>query len=220
MNAKEIDGLLQRPKLYYNIDGVGELGMGVLCVGYVLLAWLQAREPVWREMWVFIIYWALMCAIIHHGSKAIKNRVTYRRTGFVDYPPRYRRWSSMAMAAGIAAVMGAGLVLASRRRWDLSTPVSLFGLFFAALYVRVARTVSWKWAAFCAIVAASLAIAALPADLLEAFANYTPMGSISARARGAYMLTFAVIGAVLMISGAISFVLYLRHTQPAAQEGS
>ncbi|MGE5647608.1 MAG: hypothetical protein ACM336_17665 [Acidobacteriota bacterium] len=220
MNTKEIDGLLQRPKLYYNIDGVGELGMGFLFLSYVLLAWLQARSPVWRETWVFIIYWGLMCATIHYGSKAIKNRITYRRTGFVDYRPSYKRWFPMAMSAGVAALMGAGLVLASRRHWDLSSPVSLFGLFFAAVYVRIARTARWKWLALFAIAAGSLTIAALPADLLEAFANYTRMGPVSARAIGAYMLTFAVIGAVLMISGAISFRLYLRHTQPPAEEGS
>jgi len=36
---------------------------------------------------------------------------------------------------------------------------------------------------------------------------------------GAYWLTFAVFGAVMMVSGGISFWLYLRHTQAPVQEG-
>ena len=60
----------------------------------------------------------------------------------------------------------------------------------------------------------------LPADLVETFANHTSLTSaIPAKVVGAYWLTFVVCGAVLMISGGISFWLYFHHTQAPAQEG-
>jgi hypothetical protein len=217
----QVEGYLQRPKLYYNIDGVGELGMGFMCLGYALLAWLQSHTPstsVWHH--AFLIYWAVMLAIIHYGSKAIKNRITYRRTGFVDYRPRDKYWVPMGLGAAVSALLGAGLFLAVRRHWEIPTAASLVGLLFAAAYVRIAMTVRWKWAIFLAMVAGTLVIAALPADLLEAFANHTSLTSaIPAKAVGAYRLMFAVYGALLMISGGISFWLYLRHTQAPSEQG-
>ena len=218
----QIQSLLERPKLYYNVDGVGELGMGFMCLGYALLAWLQLHAPqdsAWHKMYTFVISVAVMISIIHYGSKAIKTRITYRRTGFVDYRPRDKYWIPMAAGAGFSALLWVGLHLAVRRHWEMQTPAALVGLAFAAMYVRLARTVRWKWAALCVVVAGVVGIAALPADLVETFANHTSLTSaIPAKAVGAYWLTFVVGGTVMMISGGISFCLYLRHTQPPEQE--
>lgn len=69
------------------------------------------------------------------------------------------------------------------------------------------------------VVAAVVGIAALPAGLVETFANHSGLTSaIPAKALGAYWLTFVAGGTVLMISGGISFCLYLRRTQPPVQE--
>ena len=64
----QIESLLNRPKAYYNIDGVGELAGGFMCLGCGLLMWLQAHAPkdsVWHGMPAFIIYVGLMCLILH-----------------------------------------------------------------------------------------------------------------------------------------------------------
>jgi hypothetical protein len=69
-------------------------------------------------------------------------------------------------------------------------------------------------------VAGAVVIAALPAGIVAALANHTSLASaMPATALGAFWLTIVVYGAVLMISGSISFWLYLRHTQAPAQEG-
>ena len=218
----QIQSYLERPKLYYNIDGVGELGMGFMCLAYALFAWLQLHAPqhsAWNQTYTFVIYLAAMVSIIHYGSKAIKDRITYRRTGFVDYRPRDKYWIPMALGAGVSALLGAGLYLAVRRHWQISAPGSLFGLVLAAMYVRLAKSVRWKWAIFCVMVAGALVIAALPADLLETFANHTGLTSaVPAKVVGAYWLTFGVSGAVMLISGGISFWLYLHNTQAPGQE--
>ena len=211
---EQIESLLNRPKAYYNIDGVGELAMGFMCLGYGLLMWLQANAPkdsVWHGMPAFIIYFGLMCLILHYGPKAIKKHITYPRTGFVQYRARDTRWRPMILGAVVAAAMTAGLAVALRRHWNLTTPASLIGLLFAASYAyRIARTVRWKWAVVWVVALGSVAIAVLPADLVGALADHSW--------QGAFMLIMMLYGAVLLVSGGISFWLYLRHTEAPAPE--
>jgi hypothetical protein len=220
----QFGSLLERPKLYYNIDGVGELSIGFMCLAFALNDWLQAHAPrnsFWHSMYAFVIYMAVMIAIIHYGSKAIKNRITYPRTGFVDYRPRDKYWFPAVAGASVSALLGALIYVATRRHWEASSLVSLLvGLTLAASYIRIARSVRWKWAVFGVVVAGVLVINILPEDLIEAFVNHTSLTpSIPAKVLGAYWLTFVLYGAVSMVSGAISFWLYLRHTQAPAQEG-
>jgi hypothetical protein len=206
----QIESLLNRPKAYYNIDGVGELAGGFMCLGFGLLMWLQAHAPkdsVWHGMPAFIIYVGLMCLILHYGPQAIKKHITYPRTGFVQYRSRDSRWRPMILAAVVAAAVTVGLAIALRRHWNMTTPASLFGLLFAASYAHAfARTVRWKWAVVCVMALGSLAIAVLPADV------------VGHSWQGAFILIMMLYGAVLSISGGISFWLYLRHTEAPAQE--
>jgi len=214
----QVRDYLERPKLYYNIDGVGELGIGFMYLTYALFAWLEARAPensFLNRPYGFLVYMTAMVSIIHYGSKAIKERITYRRTGFVEYTARDKYWIPFALGAGISALLSVGIALAMRRHWQASTLVSLLvGLALTAGYIRIARTVRWKWAVFIVMLAGAFMIAALPADVTEAFANHTDLTrAIPARTLGACWLTFVVFGVVMMISGGISFWLYLRHTE-------
>lgn len=207
----QIDSLLKRPITYDNIDGVGELGMGFMCLGYTLIGLLQAHTPAgsfWHRMPTFLIYVAVMMSIVHYGSKAIKGHITYPRTGYVEYR-RDARWRIMALAFFCGALGSLGTYFVLRRHWHMTTPVALFGLLLAAGYAyNVARTVRWKWAVVCAMGLGSIAIAILPADLLGAVASPNWLG--------AYWLSFALYGALLSISGGISFWVYLRHQEVPA----
>ena len=65
---ENVEKLLTRPKAYYNIDGVGELGMGFMMLAYALLRWLQIHTPkeaVWHQVYMLFIYVGVMCSIIH-----------------------------------------------------------------------------------------------------------------------------------------------------------
>jgi hypothetical protein len=209
----QLESLLNRPKAYYNIDGVGELAIGFMCLAYSLLGWLQANAPkgsVWHGMPAFIIYVGLMCLILHYGPKAIKKRITYPRTGFVQYRSRDSRWRP-AIHGAVAGAVTVGLAIALRRHWNLTTPASLFGLLFAATYAyHFARNVRWKWAVAGVVALGSVAVAMLPPDLVGAPANHSW--------QGAFILTMMLYGAVLLISGGISFWLYLRRTEAPAPE--
>lgn len=216
----QIKTYLERPKVYYNIDGVGELGIGFMCLAYGLFAWLQLHAPrnsVWHQSYTWLIYMFGMVAVIHYGSQAIKNRITYPRTGFVDYSPRDKYWTPMALGASGSALLAAGLYLAARQHWQISL-APLIGLLFAASYIRIARTVRWKWTVFVIMVLGTLVIALLPPDVLEDLANHTsPAPGISARTAAAWWLTFVLYGSLLFVSGGVSFWLYVQHTQPPEQ---
>ena len=223
----KIESLLQRPKLYNNIDGVGELGMGFMLLGFALLQWLQANSPrnsMWHKVYVVLPLILLMAAIIDWGSKAIKGHITYPRTGFVEYKKRDNVWIA-AIAFVTSALVAAGLAFAARSHWSigshlgLTTPGALVGLAFAAAYAYgVARAVHWKWAVVGAISACSVVIAMLPADWAGAIVGSpSNAGPFSPGNVGAWLLSILTYGAILLFSGVISFVLYLRHTQPPGQ---
>jgi hypothetical protein len=224
---EQIESLLQRPKFYNNIDGVGELGMGFMMFGFALLSWLQAHSPagsLWHKVYVVLPLILLMVSIIDYGSKAIKRHITYPRTGFVEYKKRDSVWP-VAIAFVTSALVAAGLAFAARSHWGidshfgLTVPAALVGLVFAAAYAYgVARAVRWKWTVVCAIAICSVVIAMLPADWVGAMAGSTSSaGAFSAGVVGAWLLSILTYGTILLISGAISFVIYLRHTQPPAR---
>ncbi len=218
----QIGNLLDRPKAYYNIDGVGELGIGFLCLGYALLQWLQIHTPqhsFWNQMYTLVIYVALICTIIDRGSKAIKKHITYPRTGYVEYRKHDTVWLPLVIAIVFSAAASACLFLAVRWHWDLTTPAALIGLAFAAIYARSIARIRWKWAVAGAMALGALVIAFLPADVVGALASHSwVLRIVPAKLVGAVLLTMTLYGTLLLISGGISFWLYLRHTEAPAQD--
>jgi hypothetical protein len=209
-NMDQVEKMLDRPKTYYNIDGVGELGIGFMLLAFSLLGTMQLHAPEgsgWHSMYLFIIYVGLMFLIIKYGSQAIKKHITYPRTGFVEYRKRDATWRPMILGALLAPLTLGLIIVLVRLHWKPATPGPLFGLILAVGYgFRIGRTVRWKWLVSLAMAFASVLIAAFPQIWLD------PSW------RGAYWLTFMVYGALFLISGGISFWLYLRHTQVPAQE--
>lgn len=218
----QIESVLQRPLLYNNVDGVGEFGFGVFCLGCGLLDWLQASHPansIWHG-WVGMMWFWLLIAAIHYGSKAIKKNITYPRTGYVQYRARKSAWLYGLVLGCITALVAAYcLRWAARSHWDISgphwgltTPAALVGLIFAAVYAyKIAREIRWKWAVVSAIAISSIVISVIPKGMFGSSAvDRLPVNY------GAWTLSLVAYGAILLLSGAISFALYVRHTQPPA----
>jgi len=213
----DIGNLLNRPRLYYNIDGLVELGGSVMCLGFALFLWLRmhsSADSVWHRASVF--GFAGLIFLVPYGVKAVKTRITYPRTGFVEYR---KRWHTPAIGGVTGALVTAGVWIALRRRWDISMLGSLTGLAFAASYAyHFASAVRWKWVIVGAIAAASFVIAFLPADVLGALGSHLPVAHPD-KLGGAILLSLMVYGTMLLVSGGISLWLYLRNTQAPAQEG-
>jgi hypothetical protein len=220
----QIGSLLDRPKSYYNIDGVGELSIAFLCLSCALLEWQQVRSregSVWNQPYTLWIYFTLMASIIHYGSKAIKKHITYPRTGWVEYRTRDTIWKPMIISFAFSTIVSVVLFIRLKSHWDITTPLSLAGLVLAASYAHsFARTLRWKWVVAWAMAIVSIVIALLPADLIGAMANHSWITAyVPAKVVGALWLSMAAYGTMLLISGGISFWLYLQKTQaPAAEE--
>src|SRR5664279_4293016 len=138
-----------RPKFYNNIDGVGELGIGIMMLGFALMQWMQVhtpRESVWNRMYTLFIFGGVMGAIIHYGSKAIKAHITYPRTGFVEYRRRDTLWYPLLIGIVSSALLSIPFYFAIRHKLDLTSAVPLLGLVLAGSYgYGIARAVRWKW---------------------------------------------------------------------------
>jgi hypothetical protein len=213
----QVGNLLARPRLYYNIDGLCELGGGVLFLGIALLLSLPANS-VWHKVsWFLFLGLALA---IRYVIEAIKTHITYPRTGLVEYRRSDWRRTSI-ISAVVAALILVGLFVAVRRQWDITALASLAGLVFAGAYAyNIARAVRWKWIVACAIALGSVAISFVPADVLAAMANDSLVTHpVLAKLGGMMVVSFLTYGAMLLISGSISFWFYLRHTQAPPQEG-
>jgi hypothetical protein len=217
----QVERLMQRPILYDNIDGAGELALGFFLLGYTLLRWLPIHARWWHRYGVLLGF-LLLIAAIHYGVKAIKTHITYPRTGFVEYRKRGYVWKGAIVGVVVGLFIGLGIVLVAHSHWVagcshwvLRMPAALFGLIFAAGYAyKIASTVRWKSAVAAVMAICSVEIALLPQGAIRAMMG---RNSAFATAFGALRLTFAFYGAILLISGGISFVLYLRNTHPAAE---
>ena len=199
-----------RPLAYHNIDGTGELGFGVMMLGFATIGWMQKHTPpgsAWHSMYVFVIYMAAMLAVIHYGTKAIKERITYPRTGFVEY--RRRNSVIAAVLAGVAAMgFAAGVMLVRHLHWHITRPAAGFGLLFSVGYAIGMVRAGWAWwkLAVPAVLAVGAgAIAVLPENVIGPVDDW-------------FDVVLGFFGALSLLSGAISFVLYIRHTQAEARE--
>ena len=205
--------LTRRPLLYNNIDGTGELAMGFMGACIAFLEWMQLHAPkhsLWHSMPVFIVYWLAMSSVVHYGPRAIKQRLTYPRTGFVEYR-KSTRWVPAIWAGLIAPVFTVGLALAIRSHWRLTTPVSLFGVLFAAVYAyRIATAARWKWTIAALLALGSIGIALLPPSQIARIGSGAWVV--------AFMLNFALWGVLLLTSGGITLWQYAAHTRPAETE--
>lgn len=212
----------KRPVPYDNIDGVGELSLGVMFLGWALLLWLKAHTPpeaIWNQMYFLLVYVGIMLGVIHYGSKAIKTRITYPRTGFVEYR-KSNRWRTAAIAALFSMLTVLSLTVAARHHWDITSLGSVYGLVLAACYAYgVGRTSRWKWIVGVAMALASLVMAFLPPSFFgELAADSWVTHPVRTKLVGVFLLTLMIYGAMMLVSGGISLWYYLRHTQAPAKE--
>jgi hypothetical protein len=219
----QVSSLLNRPKGYYNVDGVGELGIGFMCLGFAFMSWMQLRAPeysLWNKPYTVMVFVLAMSTVIKYGSEAIKKRITYPRTGFVEYRKRDTVWIPMIVGAVVAVAIAALLAVARRAHWELVAPGSLIGLLFAACYAYgVARTVQWKWIVAIAMTIASVWIALLPPERIVAVIAHSWIARLlPPKVVGAYLMNMTLYGVLLLLSGGLSFVLYLRRTQVPGEE--
>jgi multisubunit Na+/H+ antiporter MnhC subunit len=196
----QVNDYLSRPARYGNIDGMGEIGGGLFALGMALIFLLPGNKM------VFLI---ILMAVIHYGTKAFRNRVTYRRTGFVV--PRIEK-SVKRTSAASAAVIAIMIVVGLSQR-SVSLPLVFAGCLLFAYGIIAVRfgPLYRNWWALGAMAAGLIILGLLPPPFFESL--FPGEGRF-----GSYLLSIGYVGAVMLVSGVITLTLYLKRTKPAGAE--
>lgn len=216
---EQVQSYLEQPKRYFNIDGLGEIDLGVMVLGFALAGWLSQSTPthsLWNRPWVFLIYVALMLAAMDRGTKFIKKRITYPRTGFVEYRQGAKsRMATMALGAATAVVFVLLMV------FGRVNAAALMGMVLIPSYAYgIARAVRWKWLVVAVLAVGTLAIASLPAGLLVSLVpdpTAGPKSRFPADLAGSCTVEELFIGVTFLVSGGITMYRYLSRTQAPEQ---
>jgi hypothetical protein len=193
----------QRVKRYWFKDGLGELvgGAMILLIGlyFVGQVWLpegsMGRTLLQSSLALLLIGGALATRWL---VNALKARITYPRTGYVEYEPGPKNTpSGRVFTVGIAISVSALLVIFGRSfgsfNWLPGFTGLLFGVVFMILRARsngVGRF--YVLGTFCVILGMALSFSGLP----------------MAYSLG---LLYGLTGIVSMVSGGITLLRYLRE---------
>ena len=216
---EDVQGLLERPKLYDNIDGSSELMLGCMLMGFTSFQWVSAharQDSIWNKIYSLPIFVALLTTVLIYGRKAMKNLFTYRRTGFVSY--RKPKLRLIGLISGIAAAVACGLTFLTVRRHEIDSTMLVMigvGLLTTASYAYgIARAVRWKWIVAVLLLVGAVVVALLPDWLTSAaFSGTWSAAVFDLRFFGCLFLYLAFYAFVLLLSGGISLGLYLHDTR-------
>jgi hypothetical protein len=203
----KIDDYVQRPVRYRNIDGLWEMGLGLLTSGISLLDYLRMSAPtnsVWHWRGASALGIAVLGFVVFYGVRILKKRITYPRTGFVKYRGLAGKpWITGAIAGAIAIATAIFFWFLSRRfHFTLSVTVALASGGWGFLYALATKPDAvWRWIVFSVILVGPVAISTLPLDRL--WLDTLPIG---------------FLGLTFLVSGGITLYLYLRRTRPPEQE--
>lgn len=169
-------------------------------------------------MYTLLIFVTLLCAVVHYVTKAIKKRITYRRTGFVSYRNRDLYWPGLI---GFVMASAVALLVLPRGEVDATSLEMLaIGLIMGAAYgYGIARAVRWKWIVATLVFVAAVVVALLPVRITSAPMSQSWIAKFyNARFLGSLFLYLAFYGLMMLVSGGVSFWLYLHKTRDAGVE--
>lgn len=199
--SQDIRKLMQDAYRYFYDDGLVELAIGGLFV--IIAAAMLAMKLFVLDTpyaWLMGVILPLLLLALTFGVKrllgTLKERVTYRRTGYVRYrdQPTRGRWIIIAASFALAVI---SLVL--KPEWSRHMSIYEGGilaiiLFYMGHRVRLGRLYG-------------LAVFALLAGIGAALAGLDDLtGSLA---------TFGLIGLALLISGGLTLARYLHSNPPA-----
>lgn len=209
---------MERPKHYENIDGTGEMALGVMMLSFALVGYLSAVLPegaLWRKNGIntFEFLPVVMLPILafqYWGVKAIKKHITWPRTGYVAFRRSgWSWWMAIVTTVIVGGVFGASFVcvmVLERRFHAISLERAGYLAVLVAAYAffvfRWSREHAWKWLVVIFMALGLLAIAlVVPGDIYQTFRHVA-----------------LFVGLVWLGSGLATLYSYIRHTQPPSPE--
>ena len=200
-NWQEMEEAGRRALRYWYVDGLTEIGTGLVLALLGLLFWVEETAPdvplaqaTEFTMLVLVVGGGLL---LRRLVETAKQHLTYRRTGYVSYrqPPRWRYWLGIAFAIAVGAAVAAFLAFAPGSvRW---LPL-LQGAVVAAALALTARRYGVVRLYLYAALSAALGIW---------------IGSLAWSSELAAAVYYGAVGLALTFGGLVTLVLYLAHTR-------
>lgn len=205
----KIENIIRNTRKYWYVDGLSEIAGGLIIFFAGLSYWLVAQME--NTAYKFVLLTLAQPVVIILGSWLaqkilpwIKERVTYPRTGYLEFrkPVKKRRFQRILYVGLIAAVVGALVTMISSALPERFLPfLSSVFLTMVSIYIGYHTNVRrFYW----------IGLVMLGFGAFLTYLNFS--GSLP------YTLLFSGIGIIWVISGIITLILYLRKTQPLAEE--
>jgi hypothetical protein len=137
----DLSEIERRSKKYWNVDGLPELMMGLLWIlwgGSWLFGESLPRGAAWNVYWMFTpALLALSGVASIWATKKLKTRITFPRTGYVEWnaPTRGQRLTAAAVAMVTAALLTALIMRARVQGMEHVAPAALGVLLSLAFVV-------------------------------------------------------------------------------------
>ena len=210
MMTNDIDKVIQRTHRYWYEDGLAEIAAGGMFVScglfLVMMRFVRPGSPLACIVAIgFTILVAFGGLAISRVVKAVKNRVTYPRTGYVSYrrPESNRRRRIIAASVGVGlGVLGIVLSIVDAPTWLMSMAM-VQGLIIGAGLLYIGRRLGLTRFYALAFLSALIGVVV------------TLNGFDDALGSAAY---FGEMGLVLTASGLFTMRTYLSQTQPPVEE--
>lgn len=200
-NSRDIDEAQQRVKRYWYEDGLTEIAAGFLFVLVGLLFLAEASAPagslppnfsaIGLPILIIVGVW-----LANRVIAALKERLTYQRTGYVAYhrPGRVHR-----LVTVLVALVTAGLATLLLRSWPASEQwiPAVEGLSIAIFLLYLAHTLGLPRFSILALASAIIGVAAA-------------LGSLSEELGTA--IYFCAMGVCLLVSGGLTLRNYLSRS--------
>jgi len=202
--SQEIKKLMQDAYRYFYDDGLVELAIGglffIIAAAMLVMKLFVLGTP---YAWLMGVILPVLVLGLTFGTKSLletlKERLTYRRTGYVRYrdQPSRGRWVVIigAIALGVIAIV-------FQPKWSQYMSIYEGGL-LALILVYMGYRVGLVRLYVLATIVALAGIGAAQAGLDDL------LGSV---------VTFGIAGLVLMVSGGLTLAAYLRKNPPSDEQ--
>jgi len=198
----DLNNLMQRPVRYWYVDGLTEIGFGLICL--VLAAYFFGQAFLPPDSMLFrLLDMGFLFVILGAGwgvgqlINIAKNRLTYPRTGYVAYPAtkEYRRW----LAGGLGILLGGLLSVLFTGVLSLDWMPTLTGMILAAVITymgfRIGQLRFFILAFVSLVIGVGLGLARI--------------GNLTGLA-----VYYTLISLALVVSGALTLYSYIKKTSP------
>jgi hypothetical protein len=210
MMKSDIDEVIQRTHRYWYEDGLNEIATGCMFVGCGLFLFMMYAVPPGSLLAPvlaigFVVLVAFGGLAASRAVKAVKNRVTYPRTGYVSYRRPESNHRRRLIVAGLGIALGMLCIVLSKVHalaWLVSMPM-VEGLIVGGILLYLGYRLGLT--RFYGLAFLSILIGVVVS--LNGFED--------ALSSAAY---FGEMGLVVAASGLLALRTYLRQSQPPVEE--